>query len=114
MPGFSVFRAAAKIRYGIEAAHLHPGGDRGAVGGGHRNIEAAVCVQQSRVVPVQPEPFSVAEEHRNARAVLAGVENLLRLVTGGIKAVLTRSHLDALARPEVQPVLTRRDRKSVV
>src|SRR2546430_14085877 len=48
--------------------------------GGESDANPAVAVEIRGIRPVQLEALLVRDEHRHARAVLAGVEDLFRLV----------------------------------
>ena len=80
MPLFSVFSPAAKIGHGIHAPHFHPGDATHAEAWCDGNVEAAVAVQQRRIVAVQLQAFLVSDEHRHLRAVFTGVKDLCGFV----------------------------------
>ena len=85
VPFLAIFTAAADVGDRVNAPHLHPIDDRDAECGGDRDVESAVAVEQGRVVAAERQPFLGGDEHRNLGAVLAGVENLLRLIKGRIE-----------------------------
>ena len=86
MPILAVFAAAAQVRHGIHAAHLHPDQVGDGKPGGETDVESAIAVKQRRIFSVQLQCFPVREEHRHARAVLAGIKHLARLVIGRVES----------------------------
>ena len=105
VPGLAVFRAAAQAGDGVDAAEFHPGGDGGAVGGRHGDVEAAIGVEQRGVLAVEAEPLFVAEEEGDAGAVFAVVEDLFGFVVGGAEDVFGGANGRAFAGGEVEAVL---------
>ena len=80
VPVAAVLPAAAQVRDRQHAAHLEPGEAGRGEAGGQGDVETAVAVEQRRVVAVLLDALAVGDEHRDARAVAALVEDLLRLV----------------------------------
>ena len=110
MPVFAVLAAAAQVRHGVDAAHLHPHQVADAEGRRQRDVEAAVAIQQRRVLAVELQAFLVGDDHRHARAVFAVVEDLLRFVVRRVEIDLRRAEDRAAARPHVVAVDRRRRR----
>ena len=86
MPVFAVLAAAANVGGRKDAAHLHPDEAAGDEAGRERDVEAAVAVEQGRIVSVELGALFVGEEHGDPRAVLALVEDMLGFVVVGIEA----------------------------
>ena len=80
VPSFAVFRAAAQVGNGINAAHFHPNHPRNRKSGRLRNIETAVTIKQSRVVAVEFDAFFVDDKHRHGCSVFAFVFDLFDFV----------------------------------
>src|SRR5690348_14706575 len=85
MPVFAVFAAAAEIGHSVNAAHFHPNKIGDTETGGKADVKTAVAVKQGGIVAVELQPAFVSDEHRDARAVLAIVEDLLGFIVGGIE-----------------------------
>ena len=85
VPDFPVLPATANIGDRKHATHFHPGDARGVKDRQARQPEAAIAIQQQRVVALQLEPLAEGEQQRDARAVVGGVEHLPLLERGGIE-----------------------------
>src|SRR5713101_2964871 len=85
VPGLAIFATAPKVRYGVDSAVFDPLDRRNGEGRCHRDIEATVAIQNGRVRSVLGQTFLVNEEHRHARAVLAVIEDLARIVRGRVE-----------------------------
>lgn len=104
MPLLPVLAAAAETRHGIDAAALE---ERDAgVGeiGAHGDGEAAVAVEQERVAPIELEALAVGQEKRHAGAVLAGDEDLPRLISIGIEIDLRAGEDPAVSSLDIETV----------
>ena len=77
------------------------------------DVEPAIGIEQRRILPIQLQPFLVTEEHGNARAVFARIENLLGLVLRQIDRHLALPDRRALSRLQIQAVNTRRNGEAV-
>ena len=88
MPLLSILVAAAQVDQYIDAAILDERYACGRESGIHAEVEAAVAVEIDGIVAVEFHAFLVGEEHRHARSVLAGEEDLLAL-----EAVQVEVHL---------------------
>src|SRR5439155_15377599 len=76
------FAAAAKIRNGDQAALLQK---QETAGGKYRrqtDIEATVPRKQRWIFPILLQSFFVSQEHRDLRAVLGWIPDLVHLVGG--------------------------------
>ena len=91
VPLLAILAAAAQVGHGEHAAHLHPHQVRHAERGRQRDVEPAVAEQIGRGLAVALQPLLVADEHRDLRAVLAGVKDLLGRVVVGLEADLRRA-----------------------
>ena len=111
MPRLAVLPAAAQAGLGVHPAHLHPHHVRRRKLRHQRDVEAAIRIQQRRRRAVEDQPFFVADKHRHPRAVLAGREDLLRLVQRRIEQQLRLPVDRGLAGFHVQPVGRARRRK---
>ena len=85
VPFLAVFAAAAQVHDSQHAALLQPGDPRRAETRGERDVEAAVPVEQRRVVAVHLDALLVGDEHRDLGAVLRGEELLLGHVFVGVE-----------------------------
>ena len=104
VPLLPVLSAAAKRRYGIDAAGLRPDRGLGPEGRGEAHIETAVAVEQRRRFAVRLDIAPPQERHRRPRAVGRGVEHLL---DDEVPAVVVRTRgFDefAFVGLEVEPV----------
>ncbi len=101
VPLAAVLAAATQVGHRIDAAQFEPGGDGGRKCRLQRDIETAVAVENRRIAAVVREPFARGDEHRHARAVAAGVENLLRLVLRRIERDLGRAPHAAMEQGQV-------------
>ena len=70
MPRFAILTAPAQRGRCIHATGLHPRHHGGREVGELIYREAAVRIQQGRIVAVEGEPLAMRDEHRNARAIL--------------------------------------------
>src|SRR5271168_2902892 len=97
MPLFAVLAAAAQVGLGVDASHFEPDhvGDRKIRRQG--DIESTVGVEQRGILSVERDPFFVGEEHGDAGAVFAGVEDLFGFVAGGIEVYFGLAEDGALA-----------------
>src|SRR5450755_231934 len=77
VPLFAVFAASSKVGDGKHSPLLQPREPRRAEGGIERDVESTVAVEDGRIRAVELEAGLVDQEHRYARAVLAGKEDLL-------------------------------------
>lgn len=75
VPRLAVFAAATNVGHRQHAALFHPGEPRGRPDGYHADTEAAIAIEQGRSGAGRVSPPD--DEHRNARAVLGGVEALI-------------------------------------
>ena len=62
---------------GQHAAQFHPADVLGLERGEHRNVVAAVAVEQRGMRPIFGHILAIREHHRHARAVFALVKHLL-------------------------------------
>ncbi len=108
VPGLAVLAAAAQVGLGEDAAVLQEDDVGRAEAGRDGDVEAAVGREEGRVLAVELEPFLVDDEHRDFRPVLARVENLLRLVAGGVELDLARPEDLGRARGRIELVDRRR------
>jgi len=97
MPLLAVFAAAAQVGLGVHTSHFEPDRIGNGEEWGQRNIESAVGVEQGGILAVELQSFFIGEEHGDAGAVFAGVEDLLGFVTGGIEINFGRAEDGALA-----------------
>ena len=108
VPLAAVLAAAAEIRNRERAAELEPRREDRREPRRHRSVEAAVAVEERRLRAVARRALAVRDEHRNARAVLRGVEDLLDLVAGRVEVDLGAAELGGLSGREVESVDRRR------
>src|SRR4029077_20327024 len=80
----------------------------GREGGRDQKFEAPVAVKQRRMRAVELETFFGGDEHRDLRAVLAGIEDLFHLVIVGAEQDLRLAVERALARQQIVAVDARR------
>ena len=109
VPGFAVLAAAPEVGKGINAAVLEQDDPGRAEAGKLAYVESAVAGQQDRIPAVLFESFPKDEEHRDPRPVLAGVEDLARLVILGVE--LDRGPPEKLGAPGGDIVLVDRGRE---
>ena len=91
MPVLPVFTTTADVGYRKHATQLEPRNFCGAEVRKLGYAEAAVAIQQDRIVAVELEPLAVGQQHGNTRAVLAFVEHLLFLEIVRIEVRLGRT-----------------------
>ena len=80
VPILAVLVAATQVHLGINAAILDEGQARSAEARIERHVEAAVTVQEGRVVAVFLQAFLIGQEHRDFGTILRGDKDLLRNV----------------------------------
>ena len=112
MPRLAVLAAAAQVHRRVHDALFEQRQAQRAEVRRRVHVEAAVPVHQRGVVAVELQPLAVHDEHRDARAVLAGEEHLLRVVVGGLEVGdIGRAEERRLFRGDVVPVDRRRARE---
>ena len=98
MPFLAIFRAAAQVGLGVDAAVFKPYEAVGREGGGKRDVEAAVAIEVDGIFAVALDSFLVGEEHRYFRAVGRGIEHLFGHIVVGVEVCHFRTcHHAALA-----------------
>src|ERR1700716_3571852 len=80
MPVLAVFAAAAQHRLGVYPSPLEPRIDASLERTRDRHVETAVPVEQRRRLAVARRTLAAHDEHGYPGPVLAGGEDLLRLV----------------------------------
>ena len=102
MPRLAEFAAAAKIRDHVDPARIVEGEVRRDEPRGHRDVEAAVAVEERRMGTTGVEVLAMDDEHRDLRAVLRGRVNAAdddrlgvdgRLGSGPDRAERSRHHI---------------------
>src|SRR5947209_8296916 len=86
VPLLAVLAAAPHVRRRIDETLFEKRETRRTEVRRRRDVEAAVAVEHRRVSAVELQSFFVNEEHGNARAVLARVEDLFGLVVRRLEA----------------------------
>ena len=69
---------------GIDSPHLHPQDRLRRKPRRQAVVESTVAIEKRGVRPVERDAAFVHDEHRNLRAILRGVEDLLRLERGAV------------------------------
>ena len=110
MPRLAVLRTAAQVGHAVDAALLDEHQRRGAESRGHVDLETAVPVEQAGVLAVELHVLAAGDEHRDLRAVLRGIEDLLGGEERGIEAYLGRLVEGRFTRGDVIAVDCRRSR----
>ena len=90
MPRLAVLAAAPGVGHGVNAALLDPGDHVRPEVRRLARREAAVGVKHRRVLPVLRQIALARDEHRDARAVLALVENAIGLKARRVEGQLWR------------------------
>src|SRR5436853_1491390 len=98
MPLLSILTATPQIRLRVDTAHFQPNEIWDRKRRRQRNVEPAIGIQQSRILPIQLQTFLVGQEHRHTRAVLAVVEHLLGLILRSVEIYLGLLENGALSR----------------
>ena len=111
VPLFSVFQAAAQVGYAINAALFHEHNGSRVEPGREADLEPTVSVEVTGVVAVELQSVAIDDEHRDFRAVLAGVEHLFRSVVFGVEFHFGTLIQGRFARCEVVTVNGRRCRE---
>src|SRR5437868_1093086 len=104
MPLLSILTAAPQIRLRVDTAHFQPNEIWDRKRRRQRNVEPAIGIQQSRILPIQLQPFLIRQEHRHPRAVFAVVEHLLGLVLGRVKIHFRLFEYRTFSRRRLVPV----------
>ena len=79
-----------------------PGDESGVESRQVRNPEAAVAVEEQRIVGVELEALAIGEQHRDVRPVLRGIEDLLFLERSRVEGDVRRA--PARAAPPLEIV----------
>src|SRR5262249_46686692 len=108
MPVFPILAATSQVWLRVDAPHLQPDDGRNRKPGRERNIESTVGIQQSRILPIQLQPFLVRQKHRHTRPVFAVVENLLGFVLLRVEIYLRLLEYRTLARLRIVAINRRR------
>src|SRR3984885_14791492 len=101
MPGLAVLPAAADVGHGEYPAHLEPGDARRVERRQRGEAEAAVAVQQQRMIALRSHALAPGEQQRDARTVLAAIERLALLEGLGVEGRLRGAPQAAAAVVEV-------------
>ena len=104
VPGLAVLRAPAQVGHAVDTALLDEHHRRGVEARREVNLEAAVAVEQAGVLAVELQVLAMGDEHRDLRAVLRGVEDLLGDVERGVEGHLGGLVEGRLARGDVVAV----------
>jgi hypothetical protein len=80
MPVFAKLGAAAQVGDRVNTAVLHPEIHAAAESRRQRDVKAAIAGQQCWVLAVFLDSLLADDKHRNLRAVLRGVPNLLHVI----------------------------------
>src|SRR5271170_4784049 len=72
----SPYSPPANVGNGKHTTHFQPRDAGGVEGRQAGQPEPAVSIQQHGIVAIELEPLAVGEQHRDACAVLSGVEHL--------------------------------------
>ena len=109
VPALAVLAAAPEIHLRVHPAALQEDEVRRIEAGPQADVEAAVAVQESRVVAVPAHALLVGQEHGDPGAVRRGEEDLLGLVLLEVEGDLGRPVGLGFAGREVVPVHRRRE-----
>ena len=101
MPILTELATSAQVGHGVHAALLEQHDVGRGEARGQRDVEAAVRVEHGRALAVQLEARLVDDEHRDHRAVLGRVEDLLAFVSGRVEVDVGDVERGALARGHV-------------
>src|SRR3546814_20472493 len=77
VPRLAIFAAAAQVRDREHAALVDPREPGRREGGGHRDVEATIAIEQRRRSLAAVEAFLHHDEHRHLGAVLRLIEAIL-------------------------------------
>ena len=112
VPFLAVFAAPPQTGLRVNAAHFHPDevGDRESRR--EADVEPSVAVEQRGIGAVHLQPLPVRDEHRNARVVLAPIEDLLGFIVAGVEIHFRLAKHRALAVVQIEPINRPRHREA--